>query len=94
MRADDLEKLVEIRGGMPEGKRMICLFWQMNFMCIAGRVTEENFDAMASLLATKIDPNWDFRIGDLVTVRMNAFGLTESLRAFNASSCTPQKQRS
>lgn len=70
MRADDLEKLVEIRGGMPEGKRMICLFWQMNFMCIAGRVTEENFDAMASLLATKIDPNWDFRIGDLVTVRM------------------------
>lgn len=70
MRADDLEKLVEIRGGMPEGKRMICLFWQMNFMCLAGRVTDDNFDAMASLLAMKIDPRWDFRIGDLVTVRM------------------------
>ena len=70
MRSDDLEKLVEIRGGMPEGKRMICLFWQMNFMCLAGRVTDDNFDAMASLLATKIDPTWDFRIGDLVTVRM------------------------
>lgn len=70
MRAEDLEKLVELRGGMPEGKRMICLFWQMNFMCLAGRVTEENFDAMVSLLAMKIDPRWDFRLGDLVTVRM------------------------
>lgn len=70
MRSDDLEKLVEIRGGMPEGKRMICLFWQMNFMCLAGRVTDDNFDAMASLLARKIDPNWNFRLGDLVTVRM------------------------
>ena len=70
MRADDLEKLVEIRGGIQEGMRMICLFWQMNFMCLAGRVTEENFDAMASLLAMKIDPSWDFRLGDLVTVRM------------------------
>lgn len=70
MRADDLEKLVEIRGGIQEGMRMICLFWQMNFMCLAGRVTDDNFDAMASLLATKIDPHWDFRIGDLVTVRM------------------------
>ena len=70
MRAEDLEKLVELRGGMPEGKRMICLFWQMNFLCLAGRVTDDNFDAMASLLAMKIDPSWDFRIGDLVTVRM------------------------
>lgn len=70
MRADDLEKLVELRGGISEGMRMICLFWQMNFMCLAGRVTEENFDAMASLLATKIDPNWEFRPGDLITVRM------------------------
>lgn len=70
MRADDLEKLVELRGGIHEGMRMICLFWQMNFMCLAGRVTEENFDAMASLLATKIDPHWNFRLGDLVTVRM------------------------
>jgi len=70
MRADDLEKLVELRGGIQEGMRMICLFWQMNFMCLAGRVTDDNFDAMASLLATKIDPTWDFRIGDLVTVRM------------------------
>lgn len=69
-RADDLEKLIELRGGMPEGKRMICLFWLMNFMCLSGRVTEENFDAMASLLAMKIDPSWDFRLGDLVTVRM------------------------
>ena len=49
---------------------MICLFWLMNFMCLSGRVTEENFDAMASLLAMKIDPSWDFRLGDLVTVRM------------------------
>ena len=70
MRADDLEKLVELRGGIQEGMRMICLFWQMNFMCLAGRVTDDNFDAMASLLATKIDPRWDFRLGDLVTVRM------------------------
>lgn len=57
-RLGDLRKLVQIRGSVEDGKRMINLFWQLNFMLLSKTITHENLYENALSLAQEIDPQW------------------------------------
>lgn len=39
----DLRQLVAMRGGIFEGMRMICLFWQMNFLALSRQIETRIF---------------------------------------------------
>jgi len=68
-RHHDLRKLRAIRGGVAPGSRMLFLFWQINFMALAGLVHEKNLMAESAELAREIDPTWRFHHTDLCTLR-------------------------
>lgn len=53
-RLDDLRTLGELRGGWSEGSRDKALFWQMNFLALAGAVHEGNLAKEARELARQI----------------------------------------
>jgi len=68
-RLEDLRKLREIRGGIvPEGERMLHLFWTINFLLLSKVTSSKNMFHEAVALAKEIDPNWDYRSQELSTL--------------------------
>jgi hypothetical protein len=68
-RLEDLRKLVEIRGGIvPEGQRMLFLFWMLNFMLLSHVIQPGNLYAEAAALAAEIAPGWSYRSAELMTL--------------------------
>lgn len=57
-RLEDLRKLAELRGGTPEGQRMLMLFWQLNFLLLSGATNSGQMWHEAAALARAIDPQW------------------------------------
>lgn len=76
-RLHDLRKLVEIRGGVSEGERMLHLFWQLNFAALSGQVHSAVFWSNARELASQLDPGWGARLSELSTLYQKA-------KAYNA----------
>ncbi len=66
---DDILKLIDIRGGIAEGGRMITLYLISVAACHAGLATPETLDAEAAKWAKKIDPTWDPQESALVSVK-------------------------
>jgi hypothetical protein len=67
-RLEDLRKLVEIRGGVKEGQRMVFLFWMLNFMLLSQAIQPGGLYAEATALAAEIAPGWPFRSMELMTL--------------------------
>lgn len=67
-RLEDLRTLAELRGGIKEGERMQHLFWQINFLLLSGAVNSSTMYAEAAELARQIDPSWNYRSQELMTV--------------------------
>ena len=70
-RFGDLKKLLEIRWGgktVERGERMKFLFWQLNFLLLAGATTPQHLKSKAKSLAEDIDPNWRFNPAALETL--------------------------
>ena len=55
-RLSDLRTLQQLRGGVPEGRREITLFWQLNFLLLADPARDIWREAEA--LAAQIDSGW------------------------------------
>lgn len=65
----DLRKLIELRGGIAEGHRMLFLFWSLNFLCFIKIIdSEEALFEEARELVHLIDPAWDFDPSALSTL--------------------------
>jgi hypothetical protein len=72
-RLSDLRKLRNIRcmfngGSIPEGKRMLHLFWEINFLMLSNIATPNLMYAEAAELSRKIDPRWNYGSAELSTV--------------------------
>ena len=67
-RLEDLRLLQQMRSGMLEGKRMLMLFLQMNFLALSKQVTSNTFYKEASQLAHQIDPQWQCNVKDLTSL--------------------------
>lgn len=65
LRYRDLLKLISLRKGLPEGMRMNGVFYVMNFMSLAGLVSEKDFFVKAAEIAHQIDPTFLCKKGDL-----------------------------
>lgn len=94
----DLRKLVEIRGGVPEGQRMLNLFWQLNFAALSGQVHSAVFWSNARELASQLDNGWGARLGELSTLYQKAKAYNAGERVeFEGKSIkplyTPQNQK-
>ncbi|PJE78044.1 hypothetical protein CI610_03024 [invertebrate metagenome] len=76
-RLEDLRKLVQLRGGVPEGERMINLFWQLNFLLLSGATNANLMYHEAAALAKQINPDWNYRTAELST-------LYEKAKTYNA----------
>ena len=69
-RISDLEKLLEIRkqNNTLIGSRMKFLFWLMNFKILAHEISTSNFYDTAAQIAKRIDPQWQWRKQELITL--------------------------
>ncbi|SFI75440.1 MULTISPECIES: replication protein [unclassified Pseudomonas] len=67
-RLEDLRKLAELRGGVSEGCRMQHLFWRLNFLLLSGATNSKQMYHEASALARELDPQWDSRSKELMTL--------------------------
>ncbi|RUR51955.1 replication protein [Vreelandella populi] len=77
----DLRKIAELRGGVKEGERMEHLFWQINFLLLAGATNANQMWHEAAELARSIDPQWHYDKSDLSTLyeKAKAFGKGEKI---------------
>ena len=68
-RCNDIARLWQIRGGVPEGYRETTLFWRVNFMLLAEPVRTQDLWKEAQAIAANIDPSggW-YKVSDLSTV--------------------------
>lgn len=64
----DLRTLVELRGGVREGQRMLFLFWTLNFMAMSFQVNRINFWDEAKGVADRFFPDGDWEESALGTV--------------------------
>jgi len=74
-RMNDLRRLGDIRGGewADYNQRTVALFWQINFLVLAGAVTSTNLYNEAAELAKQIGgPQWEYNKGELGTVYYKA----------------------
>ena len=71
-RLEDLRTLAQLRGGVAEGQRMQHLFWQLNFLLLAGATNTELMWHEAAELARQIDPSWGYRTPELSTLYQKA----------------------
>ncbi|PJE77749.1 hypothetical protein CI610_03320 [invertebrate metagenome] len=76
-RLEDLRKLVQLRGGVPDGERMVNLFWQLNFLLLSGATNARQMFHEAAALARQINPDWNYRTAELSTLYHKA-------KAYNA----------
>ena len=67
-RLADLQLLMELRGGAPEGQRMLFLLWQTNFLLLSDITAISRMKGEAAEMARNIDPSWHFRSAELGTV--------------------------
>ena len=67
-RLEDLRKLAELRGGVNEGCRMQHLFWRLNFLLLSGATNSKQMYHEASALARELDPQWNSRSKELMTL--------------------------
>lgn len=67
-RLEDLRKLAELRGGVNEGCRMQHLFWRLNFLLLSGATNSKQMYHEASALARELDPQWNSRSRELMTL--------------------------
>jgi DNA-binding CsgD family transcriptional regulator len=71
-RLEDLRKLSELRGGVPEGERMKHLFWRLNFLMLSGATHSGQMYYEASALAAELAPSWNYRSKELMTLYAKA----------------------
>jgi hypothetical protein len=71
-RLEDLRKLSELRGGVPEGERMKHLFWRLNFLMLSGATHSGQMYHEASALAAEVAPGWNYRSRELMTLYAKA----------------------
>lgn len=71
-RLEDLRALVQLRGGVQEGQRMLHLFWQLNFLLLSGATNEKQMWHEASELARHLDGDWSWQKGELSTLYQKA----------------------
>ena len=65
----DLRTVIELRGGIDPGARMLFLFWCLNFVCLSRVVdSEEVMRASAEELVRSIDPSWCYEPAELSTL--------------------------
>ncbi|WP_256674227.1 replication protein [Pseudomonas sp. DE0010] len=78
-RLEDLRKLAELRGGVGEGSRMQHLFWRLNFLLLSGATNSKQMYHEAAALARELDPQWNSRSKELMTLfsKAKAFELGE-----------------
>lgn len=67
-RLEDLRKLADLRGGVSEGSRMQHLFWRLNFLLLSGATNSKQMYYEASALARELDPQWNTRSKELMTL--------------------------
>ncbi|MBC3450155.1 replication protein [Pseudomonas mosselii] len=67
-RLEDLRKLAELRGGVGEGSRMQHLFWRLNFLLLSGATNSKQMYHEAAALARELDPQWNSRSKELMTL--------------------------
>lgn len=67
-RVEDLRTIVRLRSGMPEGMRMLMLFYTVNFLALSHQITPTTFYLEAAAIAREIDPMWTIRSAELKTV--------------------------
>jgi len=67
-RLEDLRKLAELRGGVGEGSRMQHLFWRLNFLLLSGATNSKQMYHEAAALARELDPHWNSRSKELMTL--------------------------
>lgn len=67
-RLEDLRKLADLRGGVSEGCRMQHLFWRLNFLLLSGATNSKQMYHEASALARELDPQWNSRSRELMTL--------------------------
>ena len=67
-RLEDLRKLAYLRGGVNEGSRMQHLFWRLNFLLLSGATNSKQMYHEASALARELDPQWNSRSKELMTL--------------------------
>lgn len=67
-RLEDLRRLAELRGGVNEGCRMQHLFWRLNFLLLSGATNSKQMYHEASALARELDPQWNSRSKELMTL--------------------------
>ena len=71
-RLEDLRRLVELRGGVAEGERMLHLFWRLNFLLLSGATNSALMYHEAAALARELDPSWNYRSKELMTLYAKA----------------------
>lgn len=67
-RLEDLRTLAMLRGGVHEGERMLHLFWRLNFLLLSGATNSFEMYREAGALATELDPSWNTRSKELMTL--------------------------
>ena len=71
-RLEDLRALVQLRGGVQEGQRMLHMLWQLNFLLLSGATNEKQMWHEASELARHLDGGWSWQKGELSTLYQKA----------------------
>jgi hypothetical protein len=71
-RLEDLRKLADLRGGVPEGGRMVWMFWSLNFLLLSGATHSGQMFHEARALAREIGFLEGWNEGDLSTLYRKA----------------------
>jgi hypothetical protein len=71
-RLEDLRKLADLRGGVPEGGRMVWMFWSLNFLLLSGATHSGQMFHEARALAREIGFLDGWNEGDLSTLYRKA----------------------
>lgn len=71
-RLEDLRRLADMRDGVGTGERMKHLFWRLNFLLLSGATNSALMYHEAAALAKELDPRWNCRSDDLVTLYSKA----------------------
>ncbi|RYF51054.1 MAG: replication protein, partial [Cytophagaceae bacterium] len=71
-RLEDLRALIIRRGKVKEGLRMRFLFWFLNFLVLSGACNSTTLYYEAAELAKEIDPTWNYRSQELMTLYSKA----------------------
>lgn len=71
-RMEDLRTLASLRGGVKQGEKTTHLFWRLNFLLLSGATNSSTMYAEAAELSKEIDPSWNHRSKELMTLYSKA----------------------